>query len=406
MPLSPNRIKRFALHMERRLPACLILTALAVLFASIAAAQNELQVFVPPNLKTPIHEISGLFEKSNSPWKFVPTVGRSRDLAQNLKQGAPLDVVISSSKEEMERLIKQGYVSKNTQHLLFSDGVVIVALATSPLEVKQPKDLAAESVNKAALPPLKTNFGKQCRAYLDKTGVTEALKNRTTGTKNIPAALKLLKANDAQWTFMYGTDAASAKELRVVWVVPSSEIPETEYFAGMITKSKNPKIAKLFLETLQSTIAKRIFENAGFRLPGQPPRIQVQPQTQPQSQTQTPPRSQKPTQTQPQTQPTISNTDAASDTATNANTNAAADSNSTADPVTKARIILRLQTTQKFRQRLLHLSGASMRASSVAWQHPLKIIASQFFNGSHLFRPRIPANTPRCIKRSVTFRPP
>ncbi len=282
---------------------CEKILPLVLLFASVAAAENELQVFVPPNLKTPVQEMSELFEKSNSPWKIVSTVGRSRDLAQNLKQGAPLDVVISSSKEEMERLVRQGFVSKNTLHLLFSDGVVIVAASTSTIEVKQPKDLAAESVKKAAIPPQKTEFGKKCYAYLDKTGVSEALKSKTTTAKNIPAALKLLKANDAQWTFVYGTDTASAKGLKVIWVVPSSEIPETEYFAGMIAKSRNPKIAKLFLETLQSTIAKRIFENAGFRLPGQPPRIQVQPQTQPQSQTQTQPQSQKPTQTQPQTQP-------------------------------------------------------------------------------------------------------
>jgi len=250
---------------------------LILVFSSTVTAENELQIFVPSSLRNPVREIAELFGKSNAPWKVVPTSGSSRDLMQNLDRGAPLDVVISNSKEEMETLIKKGTIRKNNQHFLFSDAVVVVAQASTSLEIKEPKDLAAQSVQKAALLPATSGFGKKCRAYLVKTGVTESLKGRIVVAKNIHAALNLLKTNEAQWTFAYGTDVASGQKWKVIWHVPASEIPETQYFAAMVTAGKNQQVAKLFLDTLQSIIAKRIFENAGFRLPAQSAQTQTAP---------------------------------------------------------------------------------------------------------------------------------
>jgi molybdenum ABC transporter molybdate-binding protein len=265
---------------------------------------KELVVYASGNLKDALESISTYFERSNPDWKVKYRFGASDDLVQLADGRLPVDVLIISDKDNMDTLQEQGLVSSKPISPFITDRVVIVLNADIEYEVREAKDLVTGGeIKKFALSGEKTPLGISSREYLKKLGLQELPPEKLVNAKNPRGCVTAVKSGEAKWTFCYSSDAAGArKKLRVLFTISPSDMASIDYYKVILKGSKNQAAAQRYLDTLDSTISRMVFDNQGYTAPGAPLPAALQPQTravQPQS---------RATQTQTQTHPTQTQT--------------------------------------------------------------------------------------------------
>ena len=243
--------------------------------------QKELIVFATGNLKDQLDSIGHFFERSNPGWKVKYRFGPSDELTSLADGRVPVDVLIITDPENIKSLQDQKFISEQNAMPFLTDKAVIVTQAETEYAPKEIKDLVTgDEVKQFALSGEKTPLGIAARAYIKKLGMETIPPEKLIAVKTPRAAVNSVKTGEAKWTICYGTDAAEAtKKLKVLFPIPSSDIPSVDYYAVIPKASKHPDAGHRYLEALQSTISRKMFENAGFilKLPPLPPPTQTAP---------------------------------------------------------------------------------------------------------------------------------
>lgn len=212
-------------------------------------------------------ELSRMYEKTHPGWQIVVDTAPSTDIARQIETGADIDIFIGSDGEAWKRLNKEGLVPDDIVVPLYESDIMIVASEENPIEVKEPKDLLPADLKKVPLMPETTVFGKNVREYMDDTlGILDSLPtDKIQEVKTVREAVDLVKGGEATWTFASGHDLARSKKLKVIWIASDEDFPGIMFCGAIIPTSKHAAEAKEFLDAMQTTIAARIFENAGYR---------------------------------------------------------------------------------------------------------------------------------------------
>jgi molybdate transport system substrate-binding protein len=85
--------------------------------------------------------------------------------------------------------------------------------------------------------------------------------------KDVRAVLTYVETGNADAGFVYETDALTSKKVRVVTKVPDDTHAPIVYPAAVLKNSKNPELAKAFLDFLAGADARVIFQEFGFAPP-------------------------------------------------------------------------------------------------------------------------------------------
>ena len=237
---------------------------LLLLLVSDRAMGAELHVSAPRGIKPAIQEICEMFEKNNPEWKVKLRTGKSGDLGRLISQGTRTDVFVLSD-EKTVRTLSQKKRSQDVRRFL-ADDFIVIGSENSKLEITDVTKLSFPELKGVALYAEKSPVGKRARAYLKKANLLDPLLPKISENKTKKELISSITSGSADWGIVYATDAVHAKGIKVLWKIPETEIPPDFYYIGSVTKSKNQEGARLFLQALNSTIALKIFENAGFRL--------------------------------------------------------------------------------------------------------------------------------------------
>ncbi|MCI0412032.1 molybdate ABC transporter substrate-binding protein [bacterium] len=234
---------------------------LILISTSLEAA--ELHVSSTKNLKGMLIEISELFENKNTEWKVNLRTGKSAELAKLIANGTSTDLFLLND-EKTVRDLKRKKKIQNVKRFL-ADDLVVVGSATSKLEISDPGKLTYPELKTIALFNEKHPGGKVARDYLKKINLLDTVQAKISSKKNTKEILNAITTAQADWGIVYASDVANEKAFKVLWKIPEADATSQIYYAGTVTNSQNQEGARLFLETLHSTIATKIFENSGLR---------------------------------------------------------------------------------------------------------------------------------------------
>jgi molybdate transport system substrate-binding protein len=209
-------------------------------------------------------EISELFENKNPEWKVKLRIGKSSELAKLIASGTSTDLFLLND----EKVIRDLQRKKKIQNVkaFLSDDLVVVAPATSKLEISDPSKLAFPELKSVALFNESHPGGKAAIAYLQKINLLNTVHPKVSSKKNAKEILAVMNTAVADWGILYASDVVHEKGIKVLWKIPPKDVTSQIYHTGTVTNSQNQEGALLFLETLNSTIAAKIFENSGLRV--------------------------------------------------------------------------------------------------------------------------------------------
>ena len=241
--------------------------ALVVCGSVMAAPANaaDVTVFAAASLTDSLKEIGADFQKQTG-----CSVGfnfeASSVLARQIEEGAPADIFFSADEAQMDRLAKAGLIAPATRRDLLGNVLVVVVPGDSRLQIHSPRDLAGAEVRQIALAdPKAVPAGVYAKNWLEKIRLWDAIAPRVVPEENVRAALAAVSSGNVDAAVVYQTDAAIAKNVKVVYEVPAAAGPDIRYPAALVQASVHVETSKKFLEFLNSDLAGRIFGKFGFR---------------------------------------------------------------------------------------------------------------------------------------------
>lgn len=225
---------------------------------------DEILVSAAASLTDVLKEISSGYQaKSKHTVKF--NFGPSSGLARQIEEGAPADIFFSADLQHMDALDKNGRLEPGTRKNLLSNQLVIILPADSKLAMSGPKDLLKVDVKRIALAePSSVPVGVYSSKYLADEGLWHQVKPKVVPVQDVRATLASVESGNVEAGFVYKTDAAVSKKVKIAYEVPVDKGPKIIYPVAIVKESKRKDAARGFLNFVQTLTSKELFKKYGF----------------------------------------------------------------------------------------------------------------------------------------------
>jgi molybdate transport system substrate-binding protein len=100
--------------------------------------------------------------------------------------------------------------------------------------------------------------------YLTDEGLWNQLKSKVVPVQDVRATLAAVESGNVEAGFVYKTDAAVSKKVKIVHEVPVDKGPKITYPVAIVRESKHKDAARDFLSYIQGPAAKNVFKKHGF----------------------------------------------------------------------------------------------------------------------------------------------
>ena len=235
--------------------------------ATTATGKAPLE-FAAASLKDALDAVNAAWLKDSGK-EAVPSYAASSALAKQIEQGAPADIFISADEDWMNYLADKKLVKAETRFDLLGNTLVLIAPKASKIDTKIAQGFPlAELLGDGHLAMGNTDSvpaGKYGKAALTKLGVWDEVKDKVAQADNVRAALKLVSTGEAPLGIVYGTDAKSDPNVKVIDTFPEGTYPPIIYPAAIVASSTNAD-APALLAYLKSAAAQSIFKDQGFKI--------------------------------------------------------------------------------------------------------------------------------------------
>jgi molybdate transport system substrate-binding protein len=191
--------------------------------------------------------------------------GASGTLAQQIRQGAPVDVFASAGEKEMDELAKARDLAPKTRKDFASNRLALIAPIGS--KIRGWADLASPSVRRIALPkPELVPSGRYGKETLEHRRLWNGVQGKLIYANNVRQALAYVAGGDVDCGIVFVTDAQVEKErVRVVALAkPRADHEPIFYPVAAISRSQDPNNAASFAAFLLTKPAQSILKSRGF----------------------------------------------------------------------------------------------------------------------------------------------
>jgi molybdate transport system substrate-binding protein len=246
-----------------------VLLFLCMLLVPLAARAQELTVFAAASLTDAMKDVSAAWVKAGHPALRL-SFGASSTLAQQIEQGAPVNVFASADETWMNYLAQKNLVSADTRKDLLGNDLVLVVPANKPLHVTigpgfDLLTLLGPDGKLAVGDPAHVPVGIYAEQALKKLGWWDSVQPRLARTADVRAGLLLVERGEVPAGIVYGTDAAVSKGVMVAGTFPANSHDPVSYPFAVVKSGDTPE-ARTLLAFLGGPQARAIFVQRGFKV--------------------------------------------------------------------------------------------------------------------------------------------
>ncbi|MEO3826439.1 molybdate ABC transporter substrate-binding protein [Actinomadura sp. B10D3] len=219
-------------------------------------------VFAAASLTGTFTALGKTFESSHPGVKVRFNFGGSSALAQQITQGAPVDVFASASPATMKTVTAANLVDGQPQTFV-RNRLQIATPADNPGKVTGLKDLS-DSELKVVLCAEQVPCGAAAKKALGAAGVTV---KPVSLEQDVKGALNKVTLGEADAALVYRTDVKDAGAKVHGIDFPESAQAINDYPIATLSKAPQPALAKEFVQLVLSPQGKSVMTAAGFEAP-------------------------------------------------------------------------------------------------------------------------------------------
>lgn len=257
-----------------------ILTAVAVLGAfallsvgPVAAGPDPvILVAAASDLRFALEEISALFSRERRATVRL-TFGSSGQLAAQIEQGAPFDVLFSANEEFVHSLAVKGRIDRASVRLYAIGRIVLWVRNESPLDVSKGLGvLVDERIRFVAIAnPEHAPYGQAAAQAMRAMGLLARVQPRLVLGENVSQALQFVQTGNADIGIV-ALSLAVAPAVRPkgrYQLVPAYLHRPIRQAVGVTTSAARPDLARQFVSFVNGPSGRAIMRRYGFALPGE-----------------------------------------------------------------------------------------------------------------------------------------
>ncbi|PCG85986.1 molybdate ABC transporter substrate-binding protein [Streptomyces sp. WZ.A104] len=218
-----------------------------------------LTVLAAASLTDAFEEAGAAYEKENPGTKVTFSFAGSQELAAQVRQGAPADVLVTADTRTMDGLSGE----TGTPTVIAGNRLVIAVGKGNPEKVESLKDLSDPRL-KVVLAAPEVPVGRYGEQILD----AQRIKVKPVSQEpSVRAVLSKVELGEADAGLVYRTDAATATGKVDAIDIPDAENAVASYPAAMLKASEHTEAAAAFVAWLTTPAAQKILRSAGFQQP-------------------------------------------------------------------------------------------------------------------------------------------
>jgi molybdate transport system substrate-binding protein len=233
--------------------------------APTRASEERLLISVAISLKPAFAEIVEFWSAAHPDAEISINAGGSSLLMQQIRRGAPVDLFISASPLEVDRLEADGLVVVGSRLPVASNSLIVVVPAGRE-PPSRPAELRDATWGRVAMGnPRTAPVGRYSERALAALGVLEELRPRLVLGENARQVLDYVVRGEVDAGIVYRTDARLFPEqvTEGPTIDPGPGGPPI-YEAVALSDSAHPTVAAGLLELIDSPIGREILQRHGF----------------------------------------------------------------------------------------------------------------------------------------------
>jgi len=226
-----------------------------------------LTVSAASDLGPAFREIGPLFEAETG-IKASFNFGSTGQLAQQIEQGAPVDLFAAADAARIAALGAKGLVLSDTVTVYAVGRIVLWTREGSPLRLERVEDMLRPEVTKIAIAnPDHAPYGVAARQAMQSANIWEQLQDKLVLAENVQQALQYAQAGNV--------DAAVIAHSLVVqgsgrWTLVPAELHEPiVQVLAVISGTRHEGEARRFADFVTGPRGREVLQKYGFTLPGQ-----------------------------------------------------------------------------------------------------------------------------------------
>ncbi len=224
-----------------------------------------LTISAAASLKDAMAEIQTLYLKEAPDTTLTLNFGSSGSLAQQIQQGAAVDVFMSASSKEMTTLKDAQLMNDDTVKNILGNEVVLVVPKDSTTTITSFDQLVDPAISKIGIgEPSSVPAGQYAVDVFNFYNIMEQIQSKIINAKDVKEVLTWVETANVDAGVVYSTDAKVSTSVKVVATAPAESHKAIVYPAGVVKASKNADAATAFVTYLSSDAAKKVFEKYGF----------------------------------------------------------------------------------------------------------------------------------------------
>jgi molybdate transport system substrate-binding protein len=245
---------------------------LAPVAASSQAHVPTLTVFAAADLGPALRQLIPLFEHTSNA-KVVLVPGSTGILSQQIRNGAPADLLFAANESAIDGLIHDGefqrepVVLSQTRTIYARGRLVLLTLQSSAVRLNALSDLANPQVRRVAIAnPAHAPYGLAAQQALQAAGVWAAVQPRLVYGENVQQALQFVQSGSAD-AGLVARSLADSPDLKWTLVEESLHAPLNQT-AVVVARSTQPRLAQSFIDFVKGAGGRQVMQRFGFLLPG------------------------------------------------------------------------------------------------------------------------------------------
>lgn len=223
---------------------------------------GTVMVFAAASLTETFTALGKQFEAAHPGVEVVYNFGASSSLAEQIKQGAPVDVFASAAPKNMQQVVDAGEIT--AQPVTFVRNRLEIAVpAGNPGHITGLADFG-KTEPKIALCAEQVPCGAAAKTVFEAAGVNPRPDTRESDVK---AVLTKVTLGEVDAALVYRTDVQAAGSKVEGIDFPESGKAVNDYPVAPLAKAPNAAAATAFVDFVNSEQARAVFVNAGFDKP-------------------------------------------------------------------------------------------------------------------------------------------
>lgn len=252
----------------------LVVCAVALLAGCRGETSNSTQpqtitVSAASDLTPAFQEVGRLFEQQSGT-KVIFNFGSTGQLAQQIEQGAPVDLFAAANVSFIDGLEQKGLIIPGTRALYAQGRIALLTCDPSALRLERAADLARPEFRKVAIAnPEHAPYGVAAREALQTAGVWDVVSQKIVYGENVSQTLQYAESGNVDVAIV-ALSLSTQSKCRSVLIPAEMHRPLNQALA-VIKGTKHEQEARRFAAFVNSDAGRAVMRRYGFVLPGEEP---------------------------------------------------------------------------------------------------------------------------------------